>query len=149
MTDRWKTSVNSEEEGTGASSTSRGWLWSKWDLRGMETHSPPPQPWCQEGGPAHEGSTQWVWGTDVLERAPGGTEGRDEQKFKESNRVSRRVRGESDSLGLPSSSPSTEAAGTFSYHPLTKVVTLTCAESLACLLVGCSVVSNSLQSHGL
>ena len=48
-------------------------------------------------------------------------------------------RGKSDSPGLPSSSPSTEAACTFPYHPIIKIITLTCAESLACLRVGRSL----------
>ena len=155
MTGRWKTSVNSEEERTGTSCISRGWRWSKWDLRGMEAHSPPPptpapgrrtstrevDPWCE---------TQMSWRASTRKGQKEVTRG----DSKRATGSGEECRGKSDSLGLPSSSPSIEAACTFPYHPIIKMITLTCAESLACLQVGrslsrVSVVSNSWRPNGL
>ena len=106
----------------------------------MEAHSPPPPPQRQEGGPAHEKSTPWCE-TQTSWRAST-RKGQKEVTRGDSKRATgsgEECRGKSDSLGLPSSSPSTEAACTFPYHPIIKIITLTCAESLACLQVGRSL----------
>ena len=106
----------------------------------MEAHSPPPPPQRQEGGPAHEKSTPWCE-TQTSWRAST-RKGQKEVTRGDSKRATgsgEECRGKSDSLGLPSSSPSTEAACTFPYHPIIKIITLTCAESLACLQVGWSL----------